>query len=148
MKTNIRVAGIIIENNKLLVVRMCKSSGCYYVLPGGGVESNETIIEALIRELNEEISITPIKYHLKYIREVKDNKGDRGIELYFVVTKYVGDIKVGYDPENKEVQIVDVEFADISGLQSLKFHPAQLIELLPDFNLGDKQVNYLGLVSI
>lgn len=46
---------ILNEQKDLLVVRKKKSN--YYMLPGGKVEPTETHIDALIRELNEELNL-------------------------------------------------------------------------------------------
>ena len=52
---NYRVAGLIIENNKLLIVTDDQSP--YYYLPGGRVLMNELSEEAIIREIGEELNI-------------------------------------------------------------------------------------------
>lgn len=48
-----RASGLIIKNNKVLVVEMDNNG--YYCLPGGYVEIGETTEEAVVRELKEEI---------------------------------------------------------------------------------------------
>lgn len=57
MKKTIRISSAIIlnSNNELLVVRKCNSS--FYMLPGGKIEENESLIDALIRELKEELGL-------------------------------------------------------------------------------------------
>ena len=51
--------GIIIYNNKILIVRI--QTGCHaegiWDLPGGGIENNETPIDALKREVKEETNL-------------------------------------------------------------------------------------------
>ncbi len=54
--------GIIIEDGFLLTVyrRKRKEDGTYkkyYVIPGGGLEANETLEENVIREMKEELSV-------------------------------------------------------------------------------------------
>ena len=51
-----RVAGIIIDDNKVLVSKAKKFNG--YVFPGGHVELKESSKEAVIRELKEEIKLS------------------------------------------------------------------------------------------
>lgn len=54
-KIKIASAVILNENKDLLVVRKRKSS--FYMLPGGKIELNETLIDALLRELQEELNL-------------------------------------------------------------------------------------------
>lgn len=51
------VRGVIINKNNLLVMHRNKYGQRYYTLPGGGVEANESLETALIRELSEETSL-------------------------------------------------------------------------------------------
>lgn len=46
---------VIIENNKLLVIEKLDEKGPWYLLPGGGQEFGETLIDTLKRECLEEI---------------------------------------------------------------------------------------------
>ena len=52
-KLNVRVAGVIIHNNKVLVHRNVNSE--HYALVGGRVEIGENSIDAIKREIKEEI---------------------------------------------------------------------------------------------
>ena len=53
---DLRVAAVIIRANKILVQK--DKNGCEYALPGGHVKIGETLENALIRELQEELGIT------------------------------------------------------------------------------------------
>jgi ADP-ribose pyrophosphatase YjhB (NUDIX family) len=57
MRTNKRVSAIVIKNDKLLLIHRFKNGDEYWVVPGGGVEDEETLNEALIREVKEETSL-------------------------------------------------------------------------------------------
>jgi 8-oxo-dGTP diphosphatase len=56
MKKN-RATAIIIRNGKLLLIHRQKPGRDYYVLPGGGVELEESFEEACIREVKEETGL-------------------------------------------------------------------------------------------
>lgn len=56
-KFNYRVCGIIIFNGKILAMHDERSP--YYYLPGGRVTMGETAENAVIREIQEELCITP-----------------------------------------------------------------------------------------
>jgi ADP-ribose pyrophosphatase YjhB (NUDIX family) len=60
---------IIIRDQKILLTKNKDSFGVFYLLPGGGQEPGESIVEALKRECIEEISseVTPID--IRYVRD-------------------------------------------------------------------------------
>lgn len=69
----------------------------YYGLPSGHVEARELPVEALLREVLEEIGIKILKkdidlLHTMY-RTKKDETGDR-VDLFFSVSKYKGTPKI------------------------------------------------------
>lgn len=64
-KTRTGAYGIIIKDSKIALVK--KAAGGYkgkLDLPGGGIEHDETIVEALKREIKEEIGIKVSSYKL------------------------------------------------------------------------------------
>ena len=87
---HIGVYGLIIKEGKILLIK--KKGGPYdgkLDLPGGTIEFNEDIEEALIRELKEEVGI-----------EITDNK------LFDVVTTNVNWIYKNEDIETKHIAIL------------------------------------------
>ena len=59
----IRVAALIRRGDAMLLCRHQKGERSYWLLPGGGVEAGETLVEALARELAEECSLTEVPLH-------------------------------------------------------------------------------------
>jgi len=53
----LRVAGLLRWNGRVLLCRQEKPGKEYWLLPGGGVEAGETLMEALVRELDEELGL-------------------------------------------------------------------------------------------
>jgi 8-oxo-dGTP diphosphatase len=53
----LRVAGIIVRQNQILLVEHRKRGQRYWVLPGGRLEGEETLDAALRRELKEELGL-------------------------------------------------------------------------------------------
>ena len=57
LRPRVRVAGILIENNKILLIEHLKKNKKYWLVPGGGVDWGESTAEALIREYKEETNL-------------------------------------------------------------------------------------------
>lgn len=58
MTPQVRVAAVIARKGQILVVEHRKRETSYWVLPGGRLESGETLSAALKRELKEELALT------------------------------------------------------------------------------------------
>lgn len=83
--------------------------------PGGKIQPEETPQQALIRELEEELSITVLSCSPKYIKHYQDASRDLTLHV-FVVNDYLG---VPYGREGQEV-----EWFNISDLEPSRFPPA------------------------
>ena len=97
---------IIIKDNKIYMVHSLVYD--YYKFPGGGIEKNESTIDALIRETKEEAGLIVIKDSIKeygYVHRVQ--KADEPSYSKFVQDNYY----YICDVENKilEQQLVDYE---------------------------------------
>jgi 8-oxo-dGTP diphosphatase len=57
MEPRIRVSAMLRRENRVLLVRQEKPGREYWLLPGGGVHAGESLVDALLRELAEEIGI-------------------------------------------------------------------------------------------
>ena len=51
----LRSAIILLEDQRLALIRREHAGRVYYLLPGGGVEAGETLAEAAVREAEEEL---------------------------------------------------------------------------------------------
>ncbi len=87
-----RAAGIVLNDKKEMIL-MNLTNMYFHMLPGGGVDSNESMEEALYRELKEETGA-----NIQIISElgiVVENLQERKIKqiTYFYLTKVVGEIQ-------------------------------------------------------
>jgi 8-oxo-dGTP diphosphatase len=99
-KLRIRVCGICMEENTVLLVKhhSIGESGILWAPPGGGMVFGETAEDALKREFLEEtgliISVEKFLCVNEYLTPPL-----HAIELFFVVNKTGGTLKMGIDPE-------------------------------------------------
>jgi 8-oxo-dGTP diphosphatase len=57
MEPRLRVSAILGWQGRILLCRQEKPGKAYWLLPGGGVDAGETLLEALRRELREELGV-------------------------------------------------------------------------------------------
>jgi ADP-ribose pyrophosphatase YjhB (NUDIX family) len=53
----VRVSALLLWHDRILLCRQEKPGKEYWLLPGGGVEGGESLLEALVRELGEEVGL-------------------------------------------------------------------------------------------
>ena len=128
-----RVAGLIIKEDKLLTVNICNNG--FYCLPGGHVHLGESSAEAIEREIGEEVNLTCKSAKLLAIIENFFGESKKTHEVcYFYVIEPNEDIEVkDYSiVENDEGELKNLEFKWI-GLDNLRqqdFRPSALINKL------------------
>jgi 8-oxo-dGTP diphosphatase len=87
------VAGLLISKSLVLMAQRPynKSHSGYWEFPGGKIEHGESISEALIRELKEEIGILVIDSNLKKLTSIKQSYPNQDVYLdVIIVNSWVG----------------------------------------------------------
>ncbi len=144
MEPRIRVSAILRRENRILLVRHEKHGREYWLLPGGGVSTGETLLEAVKRELAEEVgidedfllegpvaladSISPAGWPAKHVVHIvfAGHLGDRSLE------------RVTSD----DVAVRNHRLFDVEELAELAVHPP-IQRFLARWEPGDPTV-YLG----
>ena len=86
---NLRVYGLLIRENKVLITHEHRAGMLMTKFPGGGLEKGEGLAEGLIREFKEELSleieVAEIFYVNEFLQVSAFNPSDQLISFYFVV---------------------------------------------------------------
>lgn len=138
----IRLTGILIENNRILLVQQRLSSKRNWSLPGGRLEHGETIESGLKREMLEETGLLVEIDKLLYVCDVTQSKSPL-IHMTFLLKRGGGKISL---PTNEfdHNPIHDVRFVSIDDLADYNFSQ-KFVELAKEgFNCagsyaGDKK---------
>lgn len=125
-----RSAGIVIKDDKVLVMHRINHGDEYWVFPGGGVEVGETPEQAAVREIAEETSLIvssqKLLYHITW---------DTGEENFFYLCEYHGGEP--YLPEHSEeyeqskggMQVYEPLWIDIKELHNYKLYQLEIRDL-------------------
>ncbi|MDX1903006.1 MAG: NUDIX hydrolase [Thermonemataceae bacterium] len=119
-KLRLRVSGILIENEKILLVKHQMSENSHlWSPPGGGLQFGESIKNCLKREFAEETGLSISVGNFLFINEFLEPPL-HAIELFFEVKTENGKLEKGIDPEmNEETQIIkEVAFKTLAELQT------------------------------
>ena len=122
-------AGIIIKNtntNKIVLIKRIKNNQLYWVIPGGGIEANETPLNTAIREAYEETGLTIDPTSLTLI--IKEH--EHTYYQYKCTKEYTLQL-VGEELERvSPTNIIQPEWVDIHTLNTIDLLPSHIKEEL------------------
>ena len=119
---NERACFLIKKENKILLIHRFKGGREYYVVPGGTVESGESIENACIREAKEETNLD-IQLGPRLWEQI--NNGRR--EHYFLVNRFTGNLRLG-GPELAQQSLENryiLEWIDLNDLSKINLLPPE-----------------------
>lgn len=142
-RPRVRVAGIVIQENSILLIQHIKNEKKYWLVPGGGVDWGESLEEALIREYKEETNLdVEVKDFLFFSETISPDKNKHVINLYFLV-------KIKNDSETmkigNETNLSDLKYVSKEEIQNIKLYPNIKEQLMKILN-NEKMTPYLGLL--
>jgi 8-oxo-dGTP pyrophosphatase MutT (NUDIX family) len=113
-KADIRKAGgVVIRDRKFLVTRSYGKD--FFIAPGGKLENDETPIQALAREIEEEIQVkinTDTLEHIGTFQALAAGKENSIVEMYvYIIGEYEGEISPSSEVE--EIRWIDTNTHDI-----------------------------------
>ena len=143
MERQIRTSAkaVIIQNGKLLAIKLNDGKEEWYILPGGGQNSEELLPQAVEREVEEEAGIKVRCKDLLFVIEGVHGEDFHRIDLVFLC-EYLEKAK------NAELQgdtnQVGFDWLDLSKLNTLPLYPSKLRRPIMNFYEGKEYARYLG----
>jgi len=141
-RPRVRVAAIIVIEEKILLVRQRRTGEPYYLLPGGGVDAGETLAGALTREVLEETGLVCAPVRPLFISDTIEPGGTRHIvNITFLAEVTGGMLLTGpLDPT-----IEGTTLAEPASLADMDLRPPMAHEILTaSLNDFDVPAVYLG----
>jgi len=118
-----RAAAVVVDGNRVLVMKRHKSGRDYAVLPGGGVEAGETAAQAALRELHEETALVAEIDRLLWTGRHNDRPAS-----YFLMTAVRGHAELS-GPEalaNRPDNSFELRWVTADRFAELDLHPPDI----------------------
>ena len=132
-KTRVRVNGILVENEAVLMVELKSPTRelPFWTPPGGGLQFAEKLQDCLKREFEEETGLLVEVEELCYVSEYVSTPW-HAVELYFKVRRTGGVLQIGSDPElpASAQMIRQVKFIPLDQLPDVPVVPEFIVRRL------------------
>lgn len=143
-KLNIRAAGVIIHNGKILAHRNINSD--HYALVGGRVQIGENSAKTVKREMQEELGKNiEITSYVATIENFFEMKGSKYHEILFVhQAEFINDEdkKIEYTLKNKEGKdYLQYEWLDLSKIEEYPLYPKAIQTILKEKKFPTHKIN-------
>lgn len=145
------IKAIIIANGSILLTKNSDPQGIFYLLPGGGQEPGETMIDALQRECREELGVDVIAHDLEIIREYMGKNHEfaewdgEAHQIEFMFRCSIAESS-SFAPSNPDTAQIGVEWVPIRDLPQHRVYPKALRAVIQEQPLSAPTV-YLGDVN-
>ena len=132
---------LIIRDGKMAAIRISDGGEEWYIMPGGGQESGETLSEAVRREVAEELGLEVAPKELAFVIEGVQGERFHRVDLVFLCD-YLRPIEnaVLHGDTNQ----TGVEWLDIATLNTSKLYPSKLRRPIMNLAAGKPHPTYLG----
>lgn len=148
-RLSVRAQIALFVEGDLLCVRHRKAATEYLVLPGGHLDSGETVWEAAVREMREETGMAVQDGRLWALSEFHGG-GRRVLDCTFYATRWSGRPTLGSDPDagDHPATLVGLEWVGRDAFADAPFRPTLLGRWMrAHWQDSDAPAAYLGLES-
>ncbi len=121
MRYGISAAGIVVENDKVLMAHHVEPSYDFWTLPGGRLEGNESVFDCARRELAEETSLTVELDRIVYIQEFAE-PDYHFCKFFILCSEYSGEPTIANKADGED-HLVGVGFLSKLEIQKLEVYP-------------------------
>ena len=132
---------VIIKDSKLLAIKLNDGKEEWYILPGGGQDSEEMLPQTVEREVREETGIEVKCKDLLFVIEGVHGEGFHRIDLVFLC-EYLG--KAENAELHNDTNQIGFDWLDLSVLNKLPLFPSKLRRPIMNFYEGKEYTMYLG----
>lgn len=115
----VRVTGILLEQDQILLVKQKVSDSRAWSLPGGRVEQGETLEDAIVRELEEETGLTTRIVKLLYLCD-KPDASPSLLHITFLLEREGGELRLPWNEFDRN-PINDIAFVPVVQLTDYGF---------------------------
>ena len=132
---------LIMKDGKMLVIRIKDNDEEWYIMPGGGQDAEELLIDSVCREVAEEMAIEVIPKELVFVIEGVRGETFHRVDLVFLC-EYIGEISDAV--LHKDTNQIGYAWIDIHNLNHSKLYPSKLRRQIMNLYEGKAYKVYLG----
>ena len=122
-----------LENGKVVLQYRSpeKNNWSGYAFPGGHIEEGESLVESVIREIEEETGLTIFHPHLAAVKNWQLDDGTRYIVFCYKATEFTGQLRSSEEGEVSWVEKDQLDQLDLS------YDMLPLLEVMEDPDLSE-----------
>lgn len=132
---------LIIQNDKMLAIKIGDGKEEWYIMPGGGQDAEELLPEAACREVAEEMGLRIEVKDLVFVIEGLHGENFHRVDLVFLC-EYQGTIENAV--LQRDTNQIGYDWLDIKTLNTAPLYPSKLRRQIMNLHEGKAYRVYLG----
>lgn len=132
---------LIIKDGKMLAIKLQEAGEIWYIMPGGGQETEELLSDAACREVAEELGISVAPKELVFVVEGAHGESFHRVDLIFLC-EYIAEISNA--SLHGDTNQIGYDWLDIKTLNTEPLYPSKLRRQIMNLYEGKPYKVYLG----